>query len=176
MKTETKFIWAFIGPVTLIFLTNIGFLIMAATIIWRQKKKRSNKQTSSDVGGWLKAIVTLMVVMGITWIIGLAVVEREELLPLAYIFTIVAAFQGVSIFAVLVLLTKSVRDELIKWISNIALKSHSSMVILNNTSKTKVENKFLYMLQGKGTIISNTTLSNVATSEKTSTFRMNMTF
>ena len=115
MNTETHFIWAFIGPVIVIFLTNIGFLIMAAVIMWRQQKKRNIQQKSSDVGGWLKAVITLMVVMGITWIIGLAVVETEELLRLAYIFTIVAAFQGVSIYVVLVVLTKSVRDELIKW-------------------------------------------------------------
>ena len=42
-------------------------------------------------------------------------VEREKLLPLAYIFTVVAVFQGVSIYVVLVLLTKNVRDELINW-------------------------------------------------------------
>ena len=63
------------GPVILIFVTNIGFLIMAAVIMWRQQKKRNIKQKSSDVGGWLKDVTTLMVAMGITWIIGLAVVE-----------------------------------------------------------------------------------------------------
>ena len=108
---------------------------MAAVIMWRQQKKRNIKQKSSDVGGWLKAVITLMVVMGITWIIGLAVVEREELLPLAYIFTIVAAFQGVSIYVVLVLLTKSVRDELIKWTVKKyekVMKPNSSMVRSDN--------------------------------------------
>ena len=99
--------------------------------MWRQQKKRNIQQKSSDVGGWLKAVITLMVVMGITWITGLAVVKIEELLPLAYIFTIVAAFQGVSIYVVLVLLTKNVRDELIKWTVKKyekVLKPHSSMV------------------------------------------------
>ena len=115
MKSDTYFIWAFISPVILIFLTNIGFLIMAAVIMWRQQKKRNIKQKSGGVGGWFKAVITLMVVNGITWMIGLAVVEKEELLPLAYIFTIVAAFQGVFIYLALVLLTKSVRDEVIKW-------------------------------------------------------------
>ena len=124
MKTETHFIWAFIGPVILVVLTNIGFLIMAAVIMWRQQKKRNINKESSDYSGWLKAVITLMVVMGITWIIGLAVVEREELLPLAYIFTTVAAFQGVSIYVVLVLLTKNVREELIKW----AIKKREPMV------------------------------------------------
>ena len=104
---------------------------MAAVIMWRQKKKRNIQQKSSDVGGWLKAVITLMVVMGITWIIGLAVVEREELLTLAYIFTIVAAFQGVFIYLALVLLTKSVRDELIEWMiknSEKVMKPNFSMV------------------------------------------------
>ena len=104
---------------------------MAAVIMWRQQKKRNIKQKSSDVGGWLKAVITLMVVMGITWIVGLAVVEIKELLPLAYIFTFVAASQGVSIYMVLVLLTKSVRDELIKWVVmnyDKVLKPNSSMV------------------------------------------------
>ena len=105
--------------------------MMAAVIMWRQQKKRNIKQKSSYIGGWLKAVITLMVVMGITWIIGLAVVEIEELLPLAYIFTFVAAFQGVSMYMVLVWLTKSVRDELIKWIVNKyekVFKPSSSMV------------------------------------------------
>jgi latrophilin 2 len=46
--------------------------------------------------------------MGITWIIGVLVVEVEELCPLAYIFTIFVAFQGVFIFVIFVLLSKQV--------------------------------------------------------------------
>ena len=104
---------------------------MAAVIMWKHKKKRNIQQKSGDVGGWLKAVITLMVVMGITWIIGLAVVEIEELLPLAYIFTIVAVFQGVFIFWVLVIFTKSVRDDIINGITKIfdkKIKPNSSKV------------------------------------------------
>ena len=134
LNTETHFIWAFIGPVIPIFLTKIGFLVMAAVIMWRQQKKRNNKQMSSDVGGWLKAVISLMVVMGITWIIGLAVVEIEELLPLAYIFTTVAAFQGFLIFLVLVIFTKSVRDEIINGITKMFDKKNRS-----NSAKVKIK-------------------------------------
>ena len=115
MKTQTHFTWALIGPVIPIFLTNIGFLIMAAVIMWRQQNKRNIMKKSRNVGGWLKALIILIVVMGIPWVIGLPVVQ-VELLPLAYIFTIAAAFQGVSIYVMLVWLTKSVRDEIIKWV------------------------------------------------------------
>ena len=98
----------------LIFLTNIGFLVMATVIMWRQQKKRNiSQQKSGDFGGWSKAVITLMMVMGITWIIGLAVVEIGTLLPLAYIVTVVAAFQGVLIFFVLVMFKKDVSDEIV---------------------------------------------------------------
>ena len=62
-------------------------------------------------------------------------VEREELLPLAYIFTVVAVFQGVSIYVVLVLLTKNVRDKLINWaISKRELMVRSRNYIIYNIS------------------------------------------
>ena len=54
--------------------------------------------------------------MGLTWVIGFLVIEVEELLALAYIFTIFVAFQGLFIFIVLVLLdSKMIRDRLAKW-------------------------------------------------------------
>ena len=42
-------------------------------------------------------------------------VEVEELVPLAYIYTIMVAFQGVSIFLILVAFSKQVRDAYAKW-------------------------------------------------------------
>ena len=53
--------------------------------------------------------------MGITWIIGVLVIEVEELCPLAYIFTIFVAFQGLFIFVIFVLLSKQVRENYAKW-------------------------------------------------------------
>ena len=79
---------------------------------------------------WLKAVIFLMVVMGITWLIGVLVTEVEALLPLAYIFTIMVAFQGVAIFLSLVAFQKSVRDEYIKW-----LKKHHQSSDASNSSK-----------------------------------------
>ena len=53
--------------------------------------------------------------MGITWIIGVLVIEVEALFPLAYIFTISVAFQGLFIFVIFVLLSKQVRENYAKW-------------------------------------------------------------
>ena len=53
--------------------------------------------------------------MGITWIIGVLVIEVDELFALAYIFTIFVAFQGIFIFVIFVLLSKQVRENYAKW-------------------------------------------------------------
>ena len=54
-------------------------------------------------------------VMGITWIIGVLVIEVDQLFALAYIFTIFVAFQGLFIFVIFVLLSKLVRGNYVKW-------------------------------------------------------------
>ena len=59
--------------------------------------------------------ISLTVVMGITWIIGVLVIEVEEVFALAYIFTIFVAFQGLFIFVIFVLLSKQVRESYAKW-------------------------------------------------------------
>ena len=59
--------------------------------------------------------ISLTVVMGITWIIGVLVIEVEELFALAFIFTILVAFQGLFIFVIFVLLSKQVRENYLKW-------------------------------------------------------------
>jgi hypothetical protein len=53
--------------------------------------------------------------MGITWIIGVLVIEVEELFALAFIFTIFVAFQGLFIFIIFVLLSKQVKESYAKW-------------------------------------------------------------
>ena len=63
----------------------------------------------------MKVSVSLTVVMGITWIIGVLVIEVEELFALAFIFTIFVAFQGLIIFIFFILLQKPVRDSYAKW-------------------------------------------------------------
>ena len=53
--------------------------------------------------------------MGLTWIVGVLIVEVKALLPLAYIYTILVAFQGLWIFIIFVLLSKQVREAYTKW-------------------------------------------------------------
>ncbi len=98
----------------IILLTNVCFLIMAAIVMWKHKKRQTGTMKAKDVGGWLQALWSLVVVMGVTWIIGVVIVERKELLPLAYIYTILVAFQGVWIFLLFVVFPKQVREDMAK--------------------------------------------------------------
>ena len=99
----------------IILLINIALLIMAAVQMWRHKKKQHGEMKAKDVKKWLKAVTSLVVVMGVTWIVGVLIVEVEELLPLAYIYTIMVAFQGLAIFLIFVVFSKKVRDTYAKW-------------------------------------------------------------
>ena len=56
---------------------------------------------------WLKVSVSLTLVMGITWLIGL-LVFRKESVTLAYIMTVFIAGQGILLFIILVPLSKQV--------------------------------------------------------------------
>ena len=53
--------------------------------------------------------------MGLTWIVGVLIVEVEALLPLAYIYTIMVAFQGLWIFFIAVIRSPQVKDAYSKW-------------------------------------------------------------
>ena len=111
------FIWSFLAPVILIFIINFGFFIMAAWISWQKHSKRAENKKLSLVMSWLKSTIPLVVVLGLTWITGVVVVEVEALYPLAYIYTIMVAFQGLFIFLVLVVVPKNMREKCLKFFS-----------------------------------------------------------
>ena len=48
--------------------------------------------------------------MSLTWIVGVLIIRVDEVAPLAYIFTIMVAFQGLFIFLIFVVFSKAVRD------------------------------------------------------------------
>lgn len=115
LNPYNHFKWSLIVPVIFIFLINTGFFIMAATIMWRHQKKQTEKSKFQNMSSWLKSAISLVVIMGITWALGLVIIERQELLPLTYIYTTMVAFQGVIIFLIYVVFSKTVREAYSKW-------------------------------------------------------------
>ncbi len=112
---------------------------------------------------WLKSSVSLVTIMGLTWIIGepnrefvmynidigILTFEVPALFPLAYIFTIFVAFQGVAIFVIFVPLSKQVREAYSKWwmvkvAESDILSSHfSDLSFRNNSSLVSSHNHVL---------------------------------
>ena len=72
---------------------------------------------------WLRSAFFLVIIMGITWIFGVLIVEVEELVPLAYIYTIMVAFQGLFIFFIVVVFSKQVREVYVKCWRRIKVRS-----------------------------------------------------
>ena len=91
------------------------FFIMAARIMWHHQKKNTDKSKVDQYRSWLRAAISLVVIMSLTWILGVLIVKVEELVPLAYIYTIAVAFQGLFIFLVFIVFSKAVRDAYRKW-------------------------------------------------------------
>ena len=92
---------------------------MAAIALWRHNKRQTGGEISKErLRSWLKTLASLVVVMGLTWIgtssFTSTIVEVKELVPLAYIYTIMVAFQGLFIFLIFVAYPKEVRDAYVK--------------------------------------------------------------
>ncbi|XP_064387611.1 adhesion G protein-coupled receptor E2-like isoform X3 [Halichondria panicea] len=113
LRYDTGFVWAFIAPVILIILINIGFFIMSVYIMRKHTKRQSQKSRLTSIAQWLKSSVVLLICMGIPWIIGVAVFT--ETIALAFIFSIFVGLQGFIIFILFVPLSKQVREGYKKW-------------------------------------------------------------
>jgi hypothetical protein len=89
---------------------------------------------------WLRSAVSLVVIMGLTWIFGVLIVEVEALIPLAYIYTILVAFQGVFIFIIFVLLSKQSREAYTKWWKVVINESELLSKVFRDTSTSTLRN------------------------------------
>ena len=155
LNPYTHFVWAFIAPVLVVICVNVGFFIMTLIIMHRHAKTRSTTSEARQVVKdhcslsncrivfntcryWLRSSVSLVTIMGLTWAVGILVFEVPVLYPLAYIFTIFVAFQGVAIFVLFVLLNKPVREAYSKWWKIKATKSEIYSRLFPNQSLTKV--------------------------------------
>ena len=123
LNPATGFIWALIIPALVITSTNVAFLVMAGVVLWRHKKKQTGKMSAKDARNWLLTLVSLVVILGLNWIFGVVIYEAEELLALAYIFTLSVSFQGVWIFLLFVVLDRKVREGYAKLWRRVVLHS-----------------------------------------------------
>ncbi|XP_061588393.1 adhesion G protein-coupled receptor L2-like isoform X4 [Cololabis saira] len=111
LRVDNHFIWSFIGPVTIIVIVNVIFLVV--TMYKMVKHSTSMKPDSSRLGGirsWVLGAFALLSLMVLTWTFGLFFVNESSIV-MAYLFTIFNTLQGMFIFIFHCLLQKKVRKE-----------------------------------------------------------------
>ena len=87
---------------------------MAAKIMCHHQMKQTDQTKVQNVCNWLKSAVSLVVIMCLTWVLGIFIIKLNKLAPLAYIYTIMVAFQGLFIFLIFIVFSKVVREAYIK--------------------------------------------------------------
>ena len=102
--------------------------------------------------------------MGLTWIVGVLVIEVDELFALAFVFTIFVAFQGLFIFVIFVLFTKQVRESYAKWWKTKVTKSeflskHFGENSKIDTLRTTMVSKLCYSISNRRVVLTNFGLS-----------------
>ncbi|RWS29134.1 Latrophilin-3-like protein [Leptotrombidium deliense] len=117
-------IWIFIGPAFIIIILNVIVFTMSlrATIIANLKKQHSkevqdsNDVTKPNIKRWLKGWTSLLILLGLTWIIALLYIHAN-LYFAAYIFIVFNALQGFFIFLFEIALNKKARNAILHEIS-----------------------------------------------------------
>ncbi|XP_065911955.1 adhesion G protein-coupled receptor L3-like isoform X2 [Dysidea avara] len=133
---DDHFIWAFIAPVIVIILINVGVLIIILRIMRKHQGDAMVKdQTRKERAWyWFRGSMSLIIIMGINWIFGV-LLFHEYLLPLIYLFAISTALQGVWIFLLFIVASKQIRDDYGRLFSSVQMRL-SKLTTSSNMSTT----------------------------------------
>ncbi|XP_078673398.1 uncharacterized protein LOC144912258 isoform X1 [Branchiostoma floridae x Branchiostoma belcheri] len=112
LSVEKSFIWSFVGPMLLIILVNLGFLVMTLKVIYSQRSHDKPEQSwqGEKFRFWVRVSLALVCVLGLTWVLGVLYISKETVI-FAYLFTITNSLQGFFVFVFHCLLNEKVRDE-----------------------------------------------------------------
>ncbi len=130
----------FVGLITP-FIITYAFIIIMFLVIFISLLCKSSSHSNSKESSWLKIrkrftiAITLSVLFGIGWIIGLAATQRIPNLILAsilqFLFIIFTAFHGLFLFIMYSLRLEEARDEWKLWISSIFGMVRKRKTIIN---------------------------------------------
>ena len=103
LDTEHGAIWAFLGPMLLVTAVNAGIVVRASVELRRERRnqekmgQRKRQAASEAAKRILVNNLTLFSVLGVTWLLAVAVIASHGHVVPAYAFTICNVFQGVGI-------------------------------------------------------------------------------
>ncbi|XP_070118274.1 adhesion G protein-coupled receptor E2 isoform X2 [Equus caballus] len=119
LRSESGFIWGFLGPVCAICSVNLAFFLMT---LWMLKSRlsslNSDVSTLQDTRMLTFKATAQLFILGCTWCLGILQVGPAARV-MAYLFTIINSLQGVFIFLVYCLLRQQVREQYGKWFKRV---------------------------------------------------------
>ncbi|XP_078090948.1 adhesion G protein-coupled receptor E5-like [Mustelus asterias] len=138
LSLERGFRWSFVGPLCVICLVNLAFLILT---IWKLVQKFNTINPERPILQKMRIFIVTafaqLVLLGCSWIFGVFHFQ-ERTIALAYIFTILNSFQGVFIFILHCLNNKQVRDEYRRCIArfSVAMKISKYTTFADSSHRT----------------------------------------
>jgi hypothetical protein len=117
LSTYRHFNLAFIAPVSTILLANLAMLVIVVygmrNVVASRHTKLAHKQDSllKSLFGFWSVILTLL---GLPWLLGYLILDTKATLVFSYLFTVVNSSQGTVVFLFHCVISRSVREELLK--------------------------------------------------------------
>ncbi|XP_078387315.1 adhesion G protein-coupled receptor E3-like [Cetorhinus maximus] len=126
LSMERGFRWSFVGPLCVICLVNLVFLILT---LWKLVQKfytiNSDLSYLQRVRMFIVTAFAQLVLLGSTWILGVFHYQQRTV-ALAYIFTIINSFQGMFIFLLHCVNNKQIRDQYRRWFTRFSVAMNIS--------------------------------------------------
>ncbi|KAH9508395.1 hypothetical protein Btru_055101 [Bulinus truncatus] len=110
LSVDDGIIWAFVGPVIMVFLANLIILIVVIRTM-QTSQIIKDKSLPDKVKSALRSICILSPILGLAWIFGVLSVNKESIV-FQYLFAIFNSLQGLFIFIFQCFLQYQVRDGL----------------------------------------------------------------
>ncbi|XP_040001135.1 adhesion G protein-coupled receptor E5 [Xiphias gladius] len=138
LSLEDGFIWSFFGPVCLVIFINVFFFIIT---VWKLAQKFTSLNPDlcnlQKIKAFTVTAVAQMCILGLMWVFGAFLFQKEGTTVVAYIFTILNSLQGTLVFIMHCLLSKQVRDEYAYFLSCICTPQKYSDLSSTNPSSSQ---------------------------------------
>ncbi|KAL8578316.1 hypothetical protein ACOMHN_005707 [Nucella lapillus] len=119
LTTDKWFNFSFIGPVLVIILWNSIMLIIAISLMCRHHRTSQKERTKSQqLKAEIKGAVSLLALLGVTWLLGLVSFGYTGTLVFQYLFTLLNGCQGVFIFFFHCFKNEKVKKEYRRFVRN----------------------------------------------------------
>ena len=141
LHTDNFVFLAFVVPALVIIVINIGALCFVLRAIY-STVAMANKKIEEKARAGVKCMVTLLPVLGLSWLFGVLAFS-EETIVFQYLFGITTSCQGLCIFIFHTVLNKKVQEGFRKILykRRLRAKSHVSTKQSSSASNKKSESK-----------------------------------